>query len=516
MTIQKINSILLDINKLLFFIPSWIKKHTKTGARLSIKNIFLKIFFEAPLKPKKTTFILDVQMILFLVLKSSLLLMYFSSAMSWGTTDLPESHPHSPALAALSTTPTTSTPPSMTTSSDQTLLVLELNNTYNLSTPPQALITLENKKILNIKDESMRLVLQGKKEGVTRLRVGTQVYKIVVIDSNQFKNYCLMQSLLRQVPSLWLDFFDGEFQVQGRLEQVSTWLTLRKHFLSHYKMLAETKPEQIKIIESFINAELLEKKLFPITITPGPIPLVRLPPPAIKNPTISKILEHYGIAIQEDKTQIYAEPLIRVQVLLVEVRKSFAQNMGIEWPYEMSAKVVPQGLLPSGAEASVMAHFIATKGHGRVLANPVLLAKSGSEAEFFAGGEFPIKTKTKQTQTIVWKKYGIILKIKPRADADGKLSLDLNSEISSIDAGERIDGIPSLFTNTLSSHFDLHQSQTVALSGLVKKIDGEAIKQWPGWGDIPILGSLFSSREYQEDKTELAVFVTPVIVSSQL
>lgn len=396
------------------------------------------------------------------------------------------------------------------------LTVIELNEAYILPIQPHDPIKLENKNILNLKDERTRLLLQGKKEGFTLLRVGDLTYKVVVVNSPQFKNYELLQSLIDKTPSLQLDFIEGDFHIRGRLEQASTWLTLRKHFLTQYKMMADITPEQIKIIESSINMELIKKKLFPVTLTLGPAPLVRLPPQAIKNHLISEILVHYGLTMKEDKTQLYAEPLIRVQVLLVEIRKSFAQNMGIEWPYEMSAKIVPEGLLPSGNEASMVAHFIATKGHGRVLANPVLLAKSGSEAEFFAGGEFPIKTKTKQTQTIIWKKYGITLKIKPQADADGKLSLDLNSEISSIDSGEKIEGIPSLFTNTLSSHFDLHQSQTIALSGLVKKIDGEAIKQWPGWGDLPILGSLFSSREYQEDKTELAVFVTPIIVNSPL
>lgn len=514
MATHKLNSIIIVINKLFLFLflHSWVKRNKKIERILRIKQLLAK----ALLNTHQIQSIFKNQ-IVFLWLRFSLSLIFMFifmySPVSRAAAVFTQSQQQPPALTTFSTTLTSS---SESASNNPKLLVVELNNTYNLSTSPQATITLENKKILSIKDERTRLILLGKKEGTTRLRVGTHTYKIVVLNSNQFKNYWLLQSLLNQTPHLWLDFFDGQFQILGRLEQASTWLTLRKHFFSQYKMLAEISPEQIKIIESFINAELIQKKLFPITITPSPVPLVRLPPPAIKNPLISKILEHYGIAIQEDKTQIYAEPLIRVQVLLVEIRKSFAQNMGIEWPYEMSAKVVPQGLLPSGNEASMMAHFIATKGHGRVLANPVLLAKSGSEAEFFAGGEFPIKTKTKQTQTIVWKKYGITLKIKPRADADGKLSLDLNSEISSIDAGEKIDGIPSLFTNTLSSHFDLHQSQTIALSGLVKKIDGEAIKQWPGWGDIPILGSLFSSREYQEDKTELAVFVTPVIVSSQL
>ena len=389
--------------------------------------------------------------------------------------------------------------------------VIEINEIYSIPIKATDSVGIENKNNLIIKDNGHQLILQGKKEGVTLLKIGSNTYKLIVANKEQLKTFQNLKKLLQITPSLSLDFDNGFFLIEGRMDQVSTWLSLANLSLTNYKMRAEISQDQVKIVNYYINSQLVKKGFFPITLTLDPSPTVRLHPSAIKNHPISKFIESYGITIIEDKNQILAEPLIRVQVLLAEIRKSFAQSIGIEWPYEASAKIVPQGLLPTGNEPNFMAHFIATKGNGRILANPVLLAKSGSEAEFFAGGEFPIKTKTKQTQTIIWKKYGITLKIKPQVDYDGKLGLDLSSEISSIDSGEKIDGIPSLFTNTLSSHFDLHQSQTIALSGLIKKVNGEAIKQWPGWGEIPIIGSLFSSRDYQDDQTELAIFVTPSV-----
>jgi len=399
------------------------------------------------------------------------------------------------------------------TPSKTNLLVLEINEVYTLPNKGPIKINIENKNFLKFKFENDKLLIQGTQTGVAQIRIGSQIYKVVTLTKLAWKNNQLLLAVLSQCRGLTLDFADGFFLIQGHLDHISTWLSLAELGVNQYKMMVETSLQQIKIIEYEINKKLLQKGLFPITIDPSPLPSVRLSPTLVKNTIMTELLSQYGLSIKEDDRQLATEPLIRVQVLIAEIRKSYAQNIGIEWPTEVSAKILPQGLIPSGSDLNMMAHFLATQGHGKVLAHPTLLTKSGSEAEFFAGGEFPIKTRTLQTQTVLWKKYGITLKIKPHADSDGKLSLDLNSEISSIDSGEKIDGIPALFTNTLSSHFDLHQSETIALSGLIKKINGEALKEWPGWSAIPILGSLFSSREYQEDKTELTVFVTPSIVN---
>ncbi len=392
------------------------------------------------------------------------------------------------------------------------MIVLGVNEVHKIPISSNATIGLDKKDHLLIKDQGQLLLIQGKKLGENLLRLGSTTYKVVVVSPKQHSIYGLLKTTLQYTQGLWLDFADGAFRIRGRLDHPSTWLTLSHQYLNSFYMEAEISADHLLLVEYEINKSLTKSGFFPIKIHQEPYPTVRLASNANQNHQVSEILGHYGLTLKEDNKKLYSEPLVRVQVLLAEVRKSFAQNIGIEWPYQASAQILPQGLLPSAEGSQLIANFFAKEGSGRILANPVLLAKSGSDAEFFAGGEFPIKSKTKQTQTVTWKKYGITLKIKPLADADGKISLDLSSEVSSIDSGERIDGIPSLFTNTLSSHFDLHGSQTIALSGLVKKIDGESLKRWPGLGDIPVLGNLFTSREYQEDKTELVVLVTPVIV----
>jgi pilus assembly protein CpaC len=395
------------------------------------------------------------------------------------------------------------------------LIVLEKGSLLEIPLRQNDSIGIDRKEFLGVRDLGSRLRIQGVKEGTTMLRVGSKSLKVVVGTSAQLKTFNTLTSLLSLYPELSLDHADGLFYLSGKLDHASTWLTLANYHFHDFRMDVEASTTQLKVIEYELNKKLIAEGFFPVHLIQNPAPTVRLPSRATKGLRISELINEFGINIKEDSTKLYSDPLVRVQVLLVEVRKSYAQNIGIEWPNQMSAKVVPTGFLPNLQDTSVVANFFARNGAGKILSSPVLMAKSGSEAEFFAGGEFPIKAKSKQISSVIWKKYGIALKIKPFADSDGKISLDLSSEVSSIDVGQMVDGIPSLFTNTISSHFDLHHSQTIALSGLIKKIDGESIKRWPGLGEIPYLGGVFSSRDYQEDKTEIVVFVTPFIVEQE-
>lgn len=395
------------------------------------------------------------------------------------------------------------------------LLVLGPKEITQLPLRPQESIGLEKKGIVQIKEKGAALSLQAEKPGSVLLRVGTKTIFVVVATEEQWTTYHKLKVFLSLAPKLSLDFKEECFVVKGPLDHPSTWLNLAQQNLSHFRMDVEATEDQIHLIEYFLNKELTKFHFSPIKIQREPQPTVRWPNLSASPQQALELIRHFGLRIKEDSKRIATEPLIRVQVLLVEIRKSFQQTMGLEWPYQESIKILPSGLFPLAEGLTLNAQFFEKNGKGRILAQPLLLTKSGSTAEFFAGGEFPIKMQSRQSHSVSWKRYGITLKIKPLADPDGRISLDLSSEVSSIDSGEKSEGVPSLFTNTISSHFDLNQSQTLTLSGLMKKIDGESLKRWPGLGEIPILGSLFTSRDYQEDKTELLVFVTPTIVEPQ-
>lgn len=395
----------------------------------------------------------------------------------------------------------------------QSLLVLPLHGSISISLTPNDSIFLQRKNLLHIQDDRKSLFVRAKALGSTQLHIGTQTYKVVILDDLEYKNYLRLLEILENMPTLYLDDYqDLKWIIGGRLDHSSTWLSLAHQNFNSLQNQFEVTPEQLKIIEYEINKTLKMESLHTIKIRLEPFPKVRLSPTDFKNRRLKEILQYFGINFEEDSKLLSTESLVRVHVLLAEVRKSAAESLGVEWASNIMIKSLPKNSMPMESSPSALVKFLSTQGKGKVLANPILLTKSGSEANFFAGGEFPIRIKTHQTYSISWRKYGISLKIKPLADTEGRLSLDLNSEISSIDSGQSLDGIPALFTNSISSQFDLQNSQMIALSGLTKKINGEAIKEWPGLGSIPILGSLFSSKDFIEDQTELVVFVTPIIV----
>ncbi len=167
---------------------------------------------------------------------------------------------------------------------------------------------------------------------------------------------------------------------------------------------------------------------------------------------------------------------------------------------------------------------IKTQGLGRVLAEPNLVTTSGQEASFMAGGEFPIPVPQSGTGgggttiTIEYKKFGVGLVFTPTVLDDGKIALKVKPEVSELDwtAGVAfIQGgyqVPGLKIRTTSTHIEVKDGQTFAISGLLSDNHRNVINKFPVLGDIPILGTLFRSSSFQKNETELVVLVTPHLV----
>ena len=151
-------------------------------------------------------------------------------------------------------------------------------------------------------------------------------------------------------------------------------------------------------------------------------------------------------------------------------------------------------------------------GDALVLASPTLSARSGSKAEFLAGGEFPVSVPGGVNgNTIEFKEYGIKLNIEPVVGRDGVVVATVETEVSDIDIGVSVDGVPGLKTNKTKTEVNLKQNETLAISGLVKRNNSEAITKVKFLGDIPILGRLFRSENFRNNKSELVVFISPQV-----
>lgn len=197
-----------------------------------------------------------------------------------------------------------------------------------------------------------------------------------------------------------------------------------------------------------------------------------------------------------------------------------------------SAAVNPATLFLNflGRDATVQTVINAAKENGlaKILAEPNLTTISGQDAEFVSGGEFPIPVPqygaiggTGGGITVIFKEYGVILKFIPVVLNSGRISLKLNIAVSELDPTHSINlpggnnstyYIPALTKRNASSSMELDDGQTLGIAGLISDNLREVVSKFPGLGDIPILGQLFTSQNYLKNESELMIFVTPHLV----
>jgi pilus assembly protein CpaC len=162
---------------------------------------------------------------------------------------------------------------------------------------------------------------------------------------------------------------------------------------------------------------------------------------------------------------------------------------------------------------SAMLSLLEANGLSKTLAEPTLVAMSGQEAKFLAGGEFPIPVSTGLGAVgIQWKKFGIILNFTPTVVSEGFLHLKLQTEVSDIDASRSVTlggfTVPGLISRQSETTVRLADGQSFAIAGLLSDKVRSQIDKVPILGDIPILGALFRSVSYQRDESELLVVIT--------
>jgi pilus assembly protein CpaC len=157
------------------------------------------------------------------------------------------------------------------------------------------------------------------------------------------------------------------------------------------------------------------------------------------------------------------------------------------------------------------------QGLVKVLAEPTLIALSGQEAKFLAGGEFPIPVpQGDDTITIDFKEFGVSLKFIPNVLSSEKINMKIAPEVSELDFTNSVNLsgfiVPSITTRRVATNIELADGQSFAIAGLLKENVREIVSKFPVLGDIPVLGTLFRSSSFQKNETELVVIVTPHLV----
>src|SRR5437762_248078 len=245
---------------------------------------------------------------------------------------------------------------------------------------------------------------------------------------------------------------------------------------------------------------------------------------------------------------------VMLKVTLAEVQRSIIKQMGIDLSASLNygtsvvnfnnanpftaygrALVANNATTAAfGATPSVQATLRAMESAGvvRTLAEPNLTAISGESATFIAGGEFPVPagyscdpTTHVCTTQISFKKFGISLNFTPVVLTEGRISLRVMTEVSELSNDNSITlsqsvtassvnslTIPSIKTRRAETTLEIPSGGAMAMAGLIQEQTKQAVSGLPGLAQLPVLGTLFRSRDYVNNQTELMVLVTPYVV----
>lgn len=228
---------------------------------------------------------------------------------------------------------------------------------------------------------------------------------------------------------------------------------------------------------------------------------------------------------------------VMLEVKVAEVSRSFLDKLGFEFnalrggnnpAFVMLSRFLSGGggrLSATTPGTSALLDAEVKKGLVKVLAEPTIMAISGQEGAFLAGGKIfiPVPTSSALGLTNIAlqeKEFGVGVRFTPTVLEDGLINLQVTSEVSelsqlgvAVSTGTgQTSVLPSITTRRAATTVQLRDGETFAIGGLVKNNVTEAIKAFPGIGEIPVLGALFRSTEFQTDRSELMFIITPRLV----
>jgi len=231
--------------------------------------------------------------------------------------------------------------------------------------------------------------------------------------------------------------------------------------------------------------------------------------------------------------------MVEVSVEIMEIESQSALKAGLSWGSVTSSgstsagtpsitadnlsvnESSPPPLLTLGSltrqSLSASLQLLISRGKAKILSKPKLLAVSGEEASFLAGGEIPYVLENKLgSPNVQWKPYGVKLKIKPTLDGEENITASLRAEVSGIDIQNGISlgtiVVPALRTRWAETTVYMKSGSTLVIAGLIEDETQKFTSGIPVLSDIPIIGELFRFTDSRQDQTELVIFVTPSLV----
>ena len=238
------------------------------------------------------------------------------------------------------------------------------------------------------------------------------------------------------------------------------------------------------------------------------------------------------------------DSMVMLDVKVVEIPRHHLKALGIRWSTTSQGGInaglswdavggaalsdrAGESPLPRGSANAPFAGYLGANmlwtsridalsesGEAVILAQPQLLARSGATADFLAGGEVPYATVDSNGKSnTVFKPYGISIEMTPQVERNGIVRSRIVVEASAVDSSVTGTGGPALKTRRASTEFNVRSGRTLVLAGFLSHERSVSHSGIPGLRELPLIGGLFGTRQTIERDTELAIFVTPTIVS---
>ncbi|HPD91037.1 MAG: type II and III secretion system protein family protein [Rhodobacter sp.] len=261
-----------------------------------------------------------------------------------------------------------------------------------------------------------------------------------------------------------------------------------------------------------------------------------------------QLAERYAPGRVSNLMSVGGSQQVMLQVRFSEVQRTAAQNLAASLAVGGGGNVLGSGAFstataataalggsvsPSGADRQgvlsggftigsvqfqVMLEALESNGLARTLSEPSLTALSGQEAHFLAGGEIPVPVVgSSGSVSIDYRSFGVELTFTPVVGNDSQINLTMDASVSSLDAANGVSTggvtVPAFRRRQTSTTVELHDGESFAIAGLLQDDFQGNIDQVPWLGDLPVLGALFRSTNYQRNQSELMIFVTAHLVT---
>jgi pilus assembly protein CpaC len=326
--------------------------------------------------------------------------------------------------------------------------------------------------------------------------------------------------LLSTVPGLGLSEGErGEMELSGVIERLSDHRKIIEFLRRHPAVQNKTRLSQgvIGSIQRKLQSEL--KSLGIIASISRSGSTFRVSGEGVDERTLKRLREIYsGVERQgAGRRAITEDASIFLEISLIEVKKTAFEKLGLRLGSPMSIEAQlglnflggrsSSGQIGMGDPLKLFLDLALQKGEARIHAKQSIVAENGHQGEFQAGGEFPIRIVQGMVSRVEFKPYGLILRFTPLLKDKSLVQLNIHSEISEIDTGSLVDGLPVISKKDLRTKITARLDDLIAIGGLVRSSQSGFVDSIPGLSALPVLGSLFESDDFKTHKSEAYIFV---------